>query len=382
MSAPLRVLTIGHSYVVALNQRVPAAIANDSRIDLTLAAPRFHYGDLRRLHLEKASDPHYRIVPLTARWTRKNHIFWYEHRALRRLIREGEFDVVHAWEEPYSYAGYEIARAVAPSGARFMFRTAQSIVKQYPWPFSHFERFTLARADGWVAGGGLVYEAMKDKGFPCAHGRVITLGVDMDVFRPLDRKSRRTVLDELRVDPPVVGFIGRLVEAKGLDILMAAMERVKPPWSLLILGSGPYESNITRWATARGWSDRVRILLVPHDDVPRYLGAMDLMLAPSQTTPSWKEQFGRMIIEAFACGVPVIGSDSGEIPYVIAEAGVVVPEADVGEWVRQTETLLSDERRRHALGGKGLQRCREHYDVGQVAEKYIEFYHELCGAGA
>jgi len=344
-----------------------------------LAAPRFHYGDLRRLHLEKASDPHYRIVPLTARLTRKNHIFWYEHRALRRLIREGEFDVVHAWEEPYSYAGYEIARAVAPTGARFMFRTAQSIVKQYPWPFSHFERFTLARADGWVAGGGLVYEAMKNKGFPAARGRVITLGVDMDVFRPLDRDSRRTVLDELRLDPPVVGFIGRLVEAKGLDVMMAAMERVKPPWSLLILGSGPYESNITQWATARGWSDRVRVLLVPHDDVPRYLGAMDLMLAPSQTTPSWKEQFGRMIIEAFACGVPVIGSDSGEIPHVIAAAGRVVGEQDVDGWATTTESLLRDKGTRSALAKAGLRRAREEYAVEGVAKQYLEFYEWLLG---
>ena len=85
---------------------------------------------------------------------------------------------------------------------------------------------------------------------------------------------------------------------------------------------------------------------VPHDKVPEYLNAMDLLVAPSQTTPWWKEQFGRMLIEAMACGVPVIGSDSGEIPYVIGDAGMVVSDVDVAGWARAIATLVESPDRR------------------------------------
>ncbi len=378
---PLRVLTIGHSYVVALNQRVPAAVAADSRIRLTLAAPRFHYGDLRRITLEKIADPAYTIVPLPARLTRWNHLFWYDHRALRHLARGSAFDVVHAWEEPYTYAGYQIARAVGPTGARLLFRTAQSIVKRYPWPFSRFERRTLARADGWVAGGHLVYDAMTRKGFPADRGRVITLGVDMEVFRPAPEPARAAVRRELGLEAPVIGFVGRLVAAKGLDVVMEALERVRRPWTLLVLGSGPYENRLRSWAATHGWERRVHVRLAHHNDVPRFLAAMDLLLAPSQTTPSWKEQFGRMVIEAFACGVAVVGSDSGEIPRVIGDAGVVLPETDVERWAVTTDELLANDGRRRDLGRRGLERCRTRYDVRQVAAQYVDFYLELARRG-
>ena len=111
-----------------------------------------------------------------------------------------------------------------------------------------------------------------------------------------------------------------------------------------------------------------------HDDMPRYVGAMEMLVAPSQTTPSWKEQFGRMVIEAFACGVPVIGSDSGEIPRVIDDAGIVVGESDVDGWTKAIEHLLGDVKTRERLAERGLERCRENYSVERIAERYVEFY--------
>ncbi len=376
----LRVLTIGHSYVVAQNQAVPAAIARDPCIDLTLAAPTYHYGDLQPLELERISHPDYRIAPIRAWFTRKNHFTWYSPLALRRLMREGGFDVVHAWEEPYTLPGYQIGRAAGQTNAKFLFRTAQSIVKSYAWPFSTLERATLARADGWVAGGNLVYDAMIERGFPAARGRIITLGVDMAHFSPADDVEREAVRQSLMLEPPVIGFVGRLVAGKGLDVLMQALEHVPQPWSFLVLGSGPYERRILSWAERKGWSERVRVLLARHDEVPRYLNAMAVLAAPSQTTPTWKEQFGRMVIEAFACRVPVIGSDSGEIPYVVDDAGVIVPESDVQGWAEAITSLIRDAQRRSELAKRGYDRCRERFDVHAVAQQYAEFYRDLTSA--
>jgi glycosyltransferase involved in cell wall biosynthesis len=374
----LRILTIGHSYVVRLNRSVPAALAALPGVEVTIAAPANFEGDLRSMTLEgNVGGEHYRLVPLRTRFSQRIHFFSYENRALFRLIREGHFDIVHAWEEPYILAGWQVARAVGPTETRFSFRTAQSLVKSHPPPFNLFEKQAFARAQGWVAGGQLVYDAMVKKGLPAQRGRVLTLAVDMTHFQPLPEAERDKVRAELGLRGPVVGYLGRLVPDKGLHMLMQSLEQLRSPWSFLALGSGPMKADIERWAAERGWSDRVRIVLVKHDEVPRYLNAMHMLVAPSLTMPNWKEQFGRMLIEAFACGVPVVGSDSGEIPHVIDTAGLVVREGDAKAWAEAMEGLLTDPTRRAALAQAGLERCRAKYSNEVVARGYLEFFQKM-----
>ena len=344
-----------------------------------MAAPSFFHGDLRNLELEpEPEDSPLRLVGLGARWTRWIHVFHYHARLLHRLVRENEFDLVHAWEEPYVYAGYQIARSLAGLPIPFSFYTCQNLEKRLPPPFRSFERATLARAQGWIAAGGLVYDAMRTRGYPAERGRVLALAVDTAVFEPLDESRRASVQGKLGLRPPVIGYTGRLTQEKGLYVLMRAMEQVgERPWSLLLLGSGPEEEKVRDWAKARGWADRVRILLARHDEVPSYLGAMDMLVAPSQTTRHWKEQLGRMLIEAFACGVPVIGSDSGEIPYVISDAGRVVGEKDVVGWAAAIVELLDRPDLRADSAQRGRSRCHD-YAVTTLAEKYRGYYRWLA----
>jgi glycosyltransferase involved in cell wall biosynthesis len=117
---------------------------------------------------------------------------------------------------------------------------------------------------------------------------------------------------------------------------------------------------------------------VPHDRVPGYLNAMDVLAAPSRTTPRWREQLGRMLIEAFACGVPVVASDSGEIPAVVADAGVVLPEADEGRWAADLGAVLGDAGRRAELRGRGLDRAGR-YAWPAVAREHLAFFDRLLG---
>jgi glycosyltransferase involved in cell wall biosynthesis len=380
MTKPLRVLTIGHSYTVGMNRTIVREVARDPAFEVTVAAPRFFRGDLRPLTFdpEPPGSP-LRAAPLDARTTRFIHVFSYDDASLRALIRDGDFDVIHVWEEPYVYAGYQIARAASDVPARFCFRTAQNLVKWYPPPFNLFERAVLQRAQGWIAGGSLVYRAMLDRGFPSERGRVLTLGVDTETFKPLGTDDRTAVMRELGLSGAVIGYLGRLASEKGLDVLMRALELLPSTtqWSLLLLGSGPYERHIVRWARQRGWSDRVRVTLAKHHEVPRYLGAMDVLVAPSQTTRRWREQFGRMVIEAFASGVPVVGSDSGEIPFVIGDAGRVVPEHDAAAYARTLIELLTNPAERAELAARGLRRLPK-YSAVTIAAQYREYYRWLA----
>jgi len=374
---PLKVLTIGHSYVVRLNRSVMAKVAESNEIDLTLVGPEYFHGDLRRLSLEREQAPPYQLQTLPAHLTSKIHLFFYT--GLKQCFSQKRFDLIHAWEEPYIVAGFQIARAAKKLKTKYIFRTAQSLVKKYPRPFNWFESFCVDSANGWIAGGGLVKKAMIRKGFPADSGETITLGVDENYFKP-NPEAGAQIRKKLELTGPVVGFVGRLSEAKGLDILMPALEQLNTKWSLLVLGSGPYKEKILNWAQAKNFEDRVRVVLVNHDEVPGYLNAMDILVAPSQTMPNWKEQFGRMIIEAFACKVPVIGSDSGEIPFVISDAGLIVAEKDIQSWTNAIGNLLESEKNRIEWAERGYEHCLATYSSSKVARKYIDYYKRIVAS--
>ena len=96
--------------------------------------------------------------------------------------------------------------------------------------------------------------------------------------------------------------------------------------------------------------------------------------------PNWKEQFGRMIVEAFATGIPMIGSDSGEIPHVIRDAGLVVGEKDIAGWATAIGGLLEDDRRRRELGERGLVRARQEFAWPVVARRYLDFFESILAS--
>ncbi|MBL4850391.1 MAG: glycosyltransferase family 4 protein [Planctomycetes bacterium] len=380
-----RLLTLGHSYVVGVNRRLACELsrAGGDEWEVVCAAPKRFRGtrDLRPQELVLSPDEGCRVVGLGARATRRVHVFLYGPR-LVSLLREG-WDVVHAWEEPFVLAGGQIA-ALTPRAAKLVFRTDQNLDKRYPPPFGWIERRAMQRASAWVYQGVLVGEALgKRRGYQDLPSRRIPYGVDLEAFHPAPAR-REATLRELGWDsdgPPVIGFVGRFTSEKGLDLLCEALEAANSPWRMLWVGAGPQEGQLRAWSATQG--GRARVLSdVGHDQVPAVMNAMDVLCAPSQTTPAWREQFGRMLIEAFASGVAVVGSDSGEIPHVIGEAGRVLPEADRAAWTACLDELLADAPAREALAARGLERARDCFAWPVVARQHLEFFNELTEANA
>ncbi len=342
---------------------------------ITAAAPAFFYGDLRPIALEPIDGELCRVEAVPAYLTSRLHLFVYGFR-LRELLRQS-WDLVHCWEEPYVAAGGQVAWWT-PRNIPLVFWTAQNISKRYPQPFAAIEKLCLDRCTGWMGSGRLVVETMLARGYGRKPHRVMPLGVDIDQFRPdpAARQAARIRLDWSPSTPPVVGYIGRFVDQKGVGLLMRVLDRVASPWRALFIGGGPLEHSLRQWAARYG--DRVRIVnSVPHDQVPLYLNAMDLLCAPSQTTPDWREQFGRMVVEAFACGLPVISSDSGELPYVVDDAGVIVSEHDDEGWVRSVTALVEDPARRSELSLMGVARARSLYAWPVVARDHLDFFSQF-----
>lgn len=369
-----RLLTIAHSYCVELNRRLAQELARNGDWDVTAVGPARFRGDFGWHTLEPGWHEPCPVVPVPVHFSRSMHLMLYG-RELAKLLRE-PWDLVHCWEEPYVAAAAQVALAT-PRSVPLVFATFQNISKQYPPPFSWIERYTMARASGIIAFGRTVFDVVSPRTPVGTPIRVISPGVDVTHFTP-DSSARSAVFHRYGWSEgvPVVGYLGRFVTEKGCLFLTRVLDRIETSWRALFVGSGPLEPELRAWSRRHG--DRVRIeTAVQHHDVPPYLNAMDLLCAPSQTTNRWREQFGRMLIEAFACGVPVVGSDSGEIPYVVADAGVVVREGDVDGWTEAIARLLVDPGLRADLAVRGRLRAVASFAWPIVARRHLDFFDEL-----
>jgi len=117
--------------------------------------------------------------------------------------------------------------------------------------------------------------------------------------------------------------------------------------------------------------------LLPQNTLLATLPFLNALVLPSITLPQQAEQFGAVLAEAMAWGVPVIGSDSGAIPETIGEAGLIVPEGDPGALAQALEKICVNPELSQDLAGKGVQRYRRHYSC----EAYADSLAALLGLG-
>ncbi|NIN69583.1 MAG: glycosyltransferase, partial [Anaerolineae bacterium] len=165
---------------------------------------------------------------------------------------------------------------------------------------------------------------------------------------------------------------------KGIDILLEAVAQLQGPWELRILGSGPERDRLEKMAQWLGILPRVAFdLPIPSTQMPYYYSGLDVLVLPSRTRPNWKEQFGRVLIEAMACQVVVVGARCGAIPEVIGDAGLTFAEGDPADLRAQLQRLLGDTQLRLELAQKGRQRVLDQFTQSQIATRTVEIYKGL-----
>ena len=111
--------------------------------------------------------------------------------------------------------------------------------------------------------------------------------------------------------------------------------------------------------------------------MPAFYASLDALVLPSHTTPTWKEQFGRVLIEAMACETVVVGSDSGEIPQVIGAAGMIYPEGNPEALAERLAHLAGDPALRAQLAQQGRARVLAHFTQQCVAEATWQVYQQM-----
>ena len=324
----MRVLRVSHSAVVDEWRGRERALSELGADVYLLSARRWHAGGTE-VDLRPRPGEHVTGVRTLGRHPA---LFVYDPRPLWRALGE-RWDVIDLHEEPFALATAELLllRMLRGNRAPVVLYTAQNLAKRYPVPFRWLERWALRTASGVSACNSEAARIVERKGF-AGRARVIPLGVDLDRFRPggATDASEPAPAPITDADPITVGFLGRLVPEKGLGVLLDAAER-EPRLHLRIGGSGPMADELAARAATGSLTGRVELVgPVDPDDVVAFYAGLDVVTMPSLPTPSWTEQFGRVAVEAMACGVPVVSSDAGALPDVVGGAGIVVPAGDAG----------------------------------------------------
>jgi glycosyltransferase involved in cell wall biosynthesis len=368
----MRVLMVSKALVVGMYQRKLEEMAALPGVELTVAVPPFWREKGHDWRLERSFTNGYTLAVLPMRFNGHYHVHYYP--GLTRLVESVRPDIIHFDEEAYNLSTWFAMRAARRCGVAFAFFNWQNIARRYPPPFRWMEQQVFSSSALAIVGNRDAGEIIKSKGYTGSTAVIPQFGIDPELFTPRSENDRHD--DGQKVF--TIGFVGRMVEAKGFRLLLDAAAKLGGTWRLTAIGSGPDRDAFRHYAQALGIADRVQFAgQIASLDMPAAIRDFDVLVGPSLTTARWKEQFGRMFVEAMACEVPVIGSDSGEIPSVIGDAGVIVAERDIDALCAALQRLRDNVSERLSLGAAGRRRVLQRFTQAAVAAQTVAAYRSV-----
>lgn len=381
----LRVSLIGHTY---LEKRARSKLPYMAKsVDLRLLSPDqfpFPYGIYHANFSEKMG---YQVqvypcrfpagVRTSTRWILATHDLGF---------RRFQPDIIHVENEAHSFILLQALiyrRLYAPKAKVIIFVWANQRLKGVKGRLLNFLALLMrSEIDFYIAGNLEAKVLLMQDGIPADRVTVFPLvGVDMEYYKPALPDERQRLRAKIGIAPDefVIGYVGRFVPEKGLPCLLEAFRILQVQISgirvrLLCIGNGPFKEYLV--------SQKPDVLTFSPGGASKvlpYYQVMNILVLPSRTMPDWKEQFGLVLTEAMACGVPVIGSSSGAIPEVIGNAGEVFQEGNSSKLAIKLLNLYQLPERLEELSKRGHQRVAEYYSCESIARQTQAVYQSLLG---
>lgn len=293
-----------------------------------------------------------------------------------RHLRSVAPDVLHVIGEPAYLSTYQAIRFRNRfwAGVPISHYAAQNVLTRLPGPFPWLERHAYRQIGLALPITPTALSVLRRKGYG-GSARILPLGVDRKRFQPPSHAPS---------GPFTVGFVGRLERHKGIAELLSAAALID--CRLLVVGDGTLRAEIEAAAGRRA----NRVELVPwatHERLPQLLGRMHALALPSieivqRHVLPWarvplREQFGRVLVEAMACGVPVVASRVGEIAHVLGDAALMIPPENDHALAHALTQIRDDAPLSQSLRTAGLARA-EHFDWRQIADDVVDAWAELA----
>ncbi|BAY45345.1 group 1 glycosyl transferase [Scytonema sp. HK-05] len=390
----MKIIVASHTYIVDINcEKLRILSQLEPEIEVTVVVPKkWKPGGVQNkiIQTQYRDEGKFRIVPVSN--------FSQNHQGLLTFGADlisllGKFRPqiiqVEQGSRGLAYAEMITLNQLLGLKAKNVFFTWWNLPYNLKFPVSLLEKYNLTHSHGIISGNQDGAEILRQQGYKGQIKVMPQLGVDETLFTPTPQPELAT---KLGIEPHdfVVGFVGRFVQEKGLLTLVNALASLKDKsWKFLLLGRGSLQLELMNQAAKHNIQNRIILVeSVSHDEVPKYINLMSTLVLPSETnyklknitSVGWKEQFGHVLIEAMACKVPVIGSNSGEIPYVIGEAGLIFPEADAKALANCIVQLMDKPELAKKLGEMGYQKAMTQYTNKALAKQQLEFYKELVNS--
>ena len=375
----MRLLYSGHTYLVEENQKKMAAMVQHDGVELSVVVPHL-WRDmvLQTIYPHIDPDACYQVFPTRIAFPGNEMRYFYFSLDLHMRRFRPDIIVVENGAGALAYTQFLLYKRRFAPRAKAVFFTWWNIPYRPLRPFHIIEQFNLRHSDGAIVGNRSAESILRYNGYGGPMLVLPQLGVDCGLFAPGDGGEMRKALG---LGKFVIGYAGRLIPEKGLRVLMKALDGFHGDFDVLLVGRGPLESELRAWGAELPAGQRLHVHhAVTQAQVPALMKTMDVFVLPSLTTPYWKEQFGHVLIEAMACGVPVVGSDSAEIPRVIGGTGRVVPENNPDCLLVALRELAASPHQRALLGSRGRERVLADFTHERISARTVDFLFDLVNS--
>jgi L-malate glycosyltransferase len=295
-------------------------------------------------------------------------------------IRDFRPDIIHCEHEQESLMAAEVAfaRDTMARNTPLVLHSWQNILRQRSLPVRVICAFTQRAAQVVLCGNQGAADVLRRQGYRGRIALTNIIGLDKRFFHPRPVPELRA---RLGLEGVVIGYFGRRVTEKGIDTLLKAVAQLSTRPQVVIGGSGPETDNLMALSQNLGIASQCHFLdgdAIPYDSLIDYINLLDILVVPSRTTPHWKEQLGRVVLEGLGCRVTVVGSDSGAIPAVIGPGGCIFPEDAPSALAHILDELIANPQLRLELAEVGYRRVLELFSVERLAEDVMAVWKSLA----
>jgi glycosyltransferase involved in cell wall biosynthesis len=367
----MRAVIISHLYADPANREKLRSLAGLG-VSLAVAVPdRWAANDGQSHGTTWGDDTGVRVVPISVRgrMSEPGRLHW-SAKTLRRLLTDFRPDLLHIEEEPWTQPASVSLRLARRLGIRTVLSTAESLPRGYSLRQRFRRERSLRLAHGVIGANRLALGLATRRRPSIPHVTLPQIGVTPPAAVPREPHPGLAI-----------GFVGRLVPERGLDLLFRSCVGLTGKWTLSVIGTGPSQEELEALAERLGLSARVYWLgPLPRDAVDQVWPRLDCVVFPARTTPRWVASAARGALHAMANGVTVVASDSGALPEIVGETGKIVPEENVPALTAALQELYADRAECERLGAAGRRRIMDEFSDSAIAGKTLAFWRSLTPA--
>ncbi len=376
MERRLKICLISHAHVEQQGYLpVLTSIAAQPGVELALVTPDTFRACRIDLPAFAMARPAFQTFPVPVRFAGRQGAFLYRRAALERALDAFGPDLLLHEQEVYALSAGQIAALAQRRGMPLVMFVWENIQRELSLPRRLLRRYVMQRCDGLLAGSFAAAQLHRDWGFSGPVEIVPQMGVPAVVAEPTFGRRNPACFHLV--------YAGRLIAPKGVDCLLRATAAVRSLGVAVrctIAGDGPERPRLEELARSLALAAEVTFLgTISLQAVASLLETSDVLVLPSRRCKVWEEQFGRILIEAMAKAIVVVGSRTGAIPEVIGAGDLLFNEDDHDELAALLTTLAGDaelfEKRQRFL----WERARDEYLNEILAQRRVDFFSRLLG---